>query len=69
MDAPATDNRQYNENIDGRPATLYRNRFEGTFHVGATWDNPRLWITAQSNDSRTADQVLDMLRTVRFVAK
>lgn len=65
----ASDTRRYNENIDGRPATLYRNRFEGTFYIGAQWENPRLWIMAESNDSRAADQVLDMLRTVRFVAK
>jgi len=65
----ASDTRRYNENIDGRPATLYRNRFEGTFYIGAQWENPRLWIRAESNDSRAADQVLDMLRTVRFVAR
>lgn len=70
IDVPAaSDTRRYNENVDGRPATLYRNRFEGTFYIGAQWENPRLWIMAESNDSRTADQVLDMLRTVRFLAK
>jgi len=57
------------EQIDGRNAQLYRNRFQGTYYIGAQWDAPPVWISAESPDSEVADLVLNIARTVRFVSK
>jgi hypothetical protein len=61
--------RRFNEEIGGRFATLWRNRFQRTYYVGAQWDGPSVWITGETPDSDVADRVLDIARTVRFAPK
>ena len=64
-----SDVNRFDEEIGGRPATLWRNRVEQTYHVGAQWNSPAIWLTAETPDARAADLVLQIARTVRFVSK
>jgi hypothetical protein len=66
---PGSDARQFSEQIDGRTAALWRNQFNGTYYVGARWDAPIVWLTAETPDSDAPDLVLNIARTVRFVSK
>ena len=66
---PGTEVRPFNEDIGGRVARLYRNRFDATYYVGAVWDSPGVWVTGESPDSDAADLMLNVARTVRFTAK
>jgi hypothetical protein len=65
---PASDILQFNERIDGREAKLSRNRLQQTYYIGAQWDTPAIWITGETSSSDAADLVLNIARTVRFVA-
>ena len=64
-----SDVHQFNEVIGGKPATLYRNRFDSKYFVGATWATPAVWVSAETPDPDAADLVLQIARTVRFVEK
>ena len=66
---PASDILQFNERIDGREAKLSRNRLQQTYYIGAVWDAPAIWITGETSSSDAADLVLNIARTVRFVAR
>ena len=66
---PGSDVRRFSEAIGGKPANLYRNHFNGTYYVGATWDTPAVWITAETPDADAADLVLQIARTVRFTGQ
>jgi hypothetical protein len=46
---------------------MYRNRFENTYFVGATWRDKSVWMLGESPDSDAADVILTIARTVRFV--
>jgi hypothetical protein len=64
-----SETRQFNERIDGRDAKLFRDRFQGTYYVGADWDSQVTWIRAETTSSDAADLVLNIARTVRFMTK
>jgi hypothetical protein len=66
---PESDARRFSEQIDGRTATLSRNQFNGTYYIGAQWDAPSVWLTAETPDSDAPDLLLNIARTVRFVSK
>jgi hypothetical protein len=63
------DLQHFTDQIDGRPVTVWRNRINRTYHVGAQWDSPRLWLVGESTDLPSAETQLVILRTVRFVPK
>lgn len=66
---PGSDVQRFSEQIGGQTATLLRNRFDGTYYIGAQWDSPSAWLTAKSSDSDAADLVLNIARTVQFTSK
>jgi hypothetical protein len=66
---PGSQTQQFAENIGGINATLYSNRFEGTYYVGATWDAVSVWVAGETTDSQGADLLLTIARTVRFTSK
>jgi len=66
---PGADVRRFTEDISGRTANLYRNRFENTYYVGAVWESQSVWVVGESPDSDAADLMLGIARTVRFVPK
>ena len=49
--------------------TLYRNRADGKYSVGAHWESPGVWIEGESSDLDVADLILNVARTVRFLEK
>lgn len=69
-EAPLTaDTQRFTDQIDGHSVTLWRNRLNGKYYVGGQWDSPHVWLLGESDDSRSADTQMVILRTVRFVSK
>jgi hypothetical protein len=69
-EAPLTaDTQRFTDQIDGHSVTVWRNRFNGKYYVGGQWDSPHVWLLGESDDSRSADTQMVILRTVRFVSK
>jgi hypothetical protein len=57
---------RFAEVIDGRPADLWNNEFEGAFFTGAKWSKPAVYMAGESRDAVTARLQLQVIRTVRF---
>jgi len=61
------DLRQFSEEIGGRRAQLFRNRYgDDTYRSGASWDTPAVWLNGASRTAREADMQITIYRTVRF---
>lgn len=63
---PDSDVQRFSEEIGGRRADLWRNRFGREFHTGAVWSSPRVWLVGESQDATSADVQVMVFRTVRF---
>lgn len=57
---------RFSEEIDGRIAQVWRNRFGVDYHTGATWASPRVWMHGEANDAHSANLQVTIFRTVRF---
>jgi hypothetical protein len=63
---PGSETYQFLEDIGGRSAQLYRNRLNGTYYVGATWQTAGVWLNGDTTEMEGADLILAIARTVRF---
>ena len=66
---PGSETNQFTEDIGGHAAKLYRNRLNGTYYVGATWETESVWVNGDTPDSEVADLILTVARTVRFATR
>ena len=66
---PDSDIRRFSEEIDGRRAELWRNRFGSEYYTGARWSSPRVWIVGDAASPKEADLQVTVYRTVRFDAE
>ena len=61
------DLRHFSEEIGGRLAQLFRNRYgDDKYYSGASWDSPAVWLNGASRTARETDLQLAIYRTVRF---
>ena len=58
--------RRFTEVIDGRPAELWDNEFEGKHYTGARWTGQAVYLEGEATDPATARLQLVVYRTVRF---
>ena len=61
--------RRFGEIIDGRPADMWDNEFEGKHYTGAEWSQPAVYIEGDATTPATARIQLAVYRTVRFSAQ
>ena len=63
---PDSEVRRFTEEIGGRTAEVFNNRFRSNHFTGAQWSSPRVWIHGRASSSAAADVQITIFRTVRF---
>jgi 2-polyprenyl-6-methoxyphenol hydroxylase-like FAD-dependent oxidoreductase len=63
---PNSDVRRFTEDIGGRQADVWRNRFGNKYYTGAPWSSPRVWLIGDAEDAPSANLQVTIFRTVRF---